>query len=411
MVGAETVAALDLGTTKVSVLVAEVERDLWPKLLGIGVVSAAGIRQGQVVDLPGATHSIRQAVQDAELMAGIKITRVVVGISGEQIQNFHSRSVVSVGTPRLRQEVSPADVGRVLAAARLLEFPSDRQVLHVLPTRFAIDDQDGIRQPAGMVGVRLSADVQVVTCGRTATENLLRAVGKTELEVSELVAEPLAASRAVLTPEEKETGVALIDLGGSTTQLAVFLEDALALTACIPLGGRNATNDLAVGLRLPGDKAEELKLIHGAAYAPAVDPDEVVLIPATGSRPPKQISRTVLASIIQPRLEEIFGLLARQIRRKSYAEPVPASVVLTGGGALLAGVCHLAEHCFDLPVRIGIPQGFTGLVERAAHPRHATGVGLVLYGAASPRQNGHRPPHWERTVRKLTRVWREYFQP
>ncbi len=374
-----TIVGLDIGTTKISAIIAEVDQDSEiPRLVGLGMVPSDGLKRGVVVDLEKTVRAISKAVSDAELMAGINIDSLIAGISGEHIRSINSHGVIAVS--RNDNEISDSDVERVVDAARAVAIPADREIVHVLPQEFVIDEQSGIKVPIGMSGVRLEAEVHIVTAASTAVRNIYRAIGKCEKEVEALVLEALASSYAILTEDEQELGVAVIDIGGSTTNIAVYFDGSIRHTSTVPLGGKNVTNDIAIGLRTPVDQAEEIKLEYGAALTSMVDAGEMISVPGVGSRAARDISRNVLASIIGPRMEEILSMAYREVKKSNFPETLAAGIVITGGGSLLPGAIEMTEQIFDMPVKIGKPTGFDGLVELAQSPIHATGIGLIHYG-------------------------------
>jgi cell division protein FtsA len=340
-----------------------------------------GLRQGVVINLDQAVLSIRAAVQEAQLTAGVEIHDVVVGIAGDHIRSVNSRGVVAVS--RGDHEIMENDVERVIDAARAIALPIDREVLHVIPQEYIVDNQGGIKNPIGISGVRLEAEVHIVTGAVTSAQNIVRSVNKSGLNVSAMVLEPLASSYAVLDENEKELGVALIDMGGGTTDIAIFSEGAIRNTSVIGLGGQNVTNDIALGLRTPVEQAEEIKRKFGRTIPMERHNQEVFMVPGLGGRQPREVTRELLTNIIQPRMEEMFSLAAKEIKRSEFGDRLGAGIVLTGGGAMLEGSTELAEHVFGMPVKLGVPQGFGGISESASSPIFATGVGLVYYGAES----------------------------
>lgn len=369
---------LDIGSTKIAAIIAEADsEDNVLRLLGMGTVQSDGLRRGVIVDLEKTVRSIAKAVADAELMAGIKVKSVIAGLSGDHIRSINSHGVIAVS--RSDNEITEIDVERVIDAARAVAIPADREIIHVLPQEYSIDQQAGIKVPIGMTGVRLEAEVHIVTAAAAAVRNINRAVNRCELEIEALALESLASSYAVLSDEEQNLGVAVIDIGGSITDIAVYSDGSIRHTSSVPVGGKNVTNDIAIGLRTPIDQAEEIKLVHGAALTAMVDANDMISVPGVGSRAAREISRHVLASIIGPRMEEIFTLAHREIKKANVPETLAAGVVLTGGGALIAGAAELAEQVFDMPVRIGAPRGFEGLEETAGSPVHATGIGLIQF--------------------------------
>ena len=336
-----------------------------------------------VINIDATVASIKHAVDEAELMAGCEISTVYAGIAGSHIKGFNSHGIVAVKN----KEVTSKDVERVIDAARAVAIPMDREILHILPQEYMVDEQDGIREPIGMSGVRLEAKVHIVTGSVASAQNIVKSANRVGLNVADIVLEPIASAEAVLSAEEKELGVALIDIGGGTSDLTVFHAGAIKHTAVLPLGGNHLTNDIAAGLRTPSSSAEEIKRRYGATAARLVNPNETIEVPSTGGREPRIVSRQVLAEIIEPRVEEILTLIHRELVRSGFDEYLVGGVVLTGGSVLLDGMSEFAEGIFGLPVRIGFPTGVGGLVDVVNSPAYATGVGLVLYGA---RQGEYR---------------------
>jgi len=383
---------LDIGQTKVCVLIAE-PRDVGAiDIVGFGSAPSRGMRKGVVVNLDACVSSIKQAVEEAELMAGCSVDRAFVGVAGAHVRGLNSRGVVAISGRD--HEVTRDDVQRVLAAARAVNIPPEREIFHVLPQEFMVDDQDGIHDPAGMTGSKLQANVHIVTASVTAAQNLVNSVNRAGVEVEEVVLEQLAAADAVLTPDEKEMGVALIDIGAGTSDLVIFERGAIRHIAALPTGGEHVTNDIAVGLRTPIPEAERLKKNRGCALASLVGDEDTIEVPIVGGRKPRVLSRTLLCEIIQPRIEEIFGLIAEEFARSNFDRSIHAGVVLTGGGSMLEGIQEMAERCLNVPVRRGSPSGLGGLADAVATPQHSTVVGLTLYGARrrqSVPQKMHHP--------------------
>lgn len=376
------IVGLDIGTSKVACLVVEVRDDRIPHVVGFGEAPSRGIRKGVVVNLDSTVEAIRSAVEQAELMAQVSIDSVVVGVAGAHVRSFNSRGVVSVsGKDRT---VTRDDVQRVLTAARAVSIPPDREIVHVLPQEFVIDGQGGIHSPAGMIGSKLEANVHIVTASSTAIQNVVTCANRAGIEVRETVLEQLAASEAVLSSDERDLGVALIDLGGGTVDYAIFERGSILHTSSLPVGGGHFSNDLAVGLRTPVEEAERLKLRHGVALGSMVQEDEEIEVPTVGGRKPRSLSRRILAEILQPRAEEVFQLVSEEIDRAGYDRVLNAGIVLTGGAAMLPGMAEVAERMFEVPVRLGVPQGLAGMIEPAPGPQHATVFGLALYGASHP---------------------------
>jgi cell division protein FtsA len=369
---------LDIGTTKITAVVAQAdESGDGIVILGVGTAPSDGLKRGVVVNLEKTVRSIQHAVGEAERISGRRIQSVCAGVAGEHIRGLTSRGVIAVG--RKDSEIRAQDVERVVEAAKAVAIPADREILHVLPQGFVVDDQEGIGDPVGMTGVRLEAEVHIITGATSSCRNIVRAAEKAGLRVEELVLEPLASADAVLHDDERDMGVALIDIGGGTTDIAVFFEGTVRHTAVIPLGGSNVTNDLAIGLRTPVERAESLKLQSGCALTSMVGPEEGVRVPSVGGRPDRDISRHMLSMMIEPRVEEIFVLAQKEIRKGHAAELLAGGVVITGGASLMPGMVELAAQIFDLPVRRGDPTGVSGLSEAVSGPRYATGVGLALH--------------------------------
>ena len=408
------IVGLDIGTYKISVVVAEVgderTRDgvatTGVQVVGVGTAPSHGLRKGVVVNIDATVESIRKAIEEAELMAGCEIHNVVAGIAGAHVKGFNSHGVVAVKAT----EVSSGDVERVLDAARAVALPMDRQVVHVLPQEFVVDDQDGIKQPIGMAGVRLESKVHIITASITSTQNVVKCCDRSGLHVSDLVLEPLAAAEAVITPEERELGVALVDIGGGTTDIVVFHNGAVKHTAVLPIGGNHLTNDIATGLRTPFADAEKIKQRFGCALSNLVSREETIEVPSVGGRGPRVLSRHILAEIIEPRVEEIFALVAREVARSGYEDVLASGVVVTGGSTVLEGVPELAEQVFHLPVRLGVPLQVGGLVDVVSSPMYATGVGLVLHGLhrTSLGVNGNGR-FWNRMRHRVNELFREIF--
>jgi cell division protein FtsA len=372
------IVGLDIGTTKIGVIIGEIDPNQSLKIVGVGTSPSEGLRKGVVINIDKTVRSIQRAVEEAELMAGVDVESVYVGIAGDHIKSINSRGVIAVS--RTDNEITRQDVARVIEAARAVAIPMDREMLHVIPQDFVVDDQPGIKDPVGMSGVRLEGDVHIVTGAITSVQNIYKSVEKAGLKVADIVLEPLASSYAVLEDDERELGCAVLDIGGGTTDLIVFIEDSVRHTASIGLGGRNVTNDLAIGIRTPLERAEEIKRSHGTCLRSGLEGNEYIPVPGVGGRDQREVSRAVLASIIEPRMREIFTLALRELQKNQYLDTLGAGVVLPGGCALLHGVSELAEQVFGMPVKLGVPKGFGGLVDTVASPVHATGVGLVQYG-------------------------------
>ena len=371
------IVGLDVGSSKVATVVAR-KTPGGVEILGMGICPTEGMRKGSVVNVDATVKSITQSVSEAEKMTGLPVASALVGVSGPLIKSFNSHAAVSV---RNEREVTDTDVGRVLELAKAVELPADREILHVLTQEFIVDDMPGIKDPRGMTGIRLDARVHVVTDDLPSTRNLVRCVEKAEINIVDIVLSPLASAEAVLTPEEREVGVALLDFGGGTVDMAIFFDGALRHTFVLPLGGGNITADVAVGLRIPAADAESMKIASGCAAIQKVRRDELVELPGVGGRQPRPIRRQYLSEIIEPRAEEIFTLLRKEVLRSGFEEMLGAGIVLTGGGSRLDGLPELGERVFHLPVRRGVPIGVGGRVELVNSGSFATAVGLTLYGA------------------------------
>jgi cell division protein FtsA len=376
------IVGLDIGTTKICCIVGEVTGPNGAGLdvIGIGTAPSKGLKKGVVINIESTVASIKRAVEEAELMAGVEISDVYAGISGGHIRGFNSHGIVAVKDG----EVTESDMSRVIDAARAVAIPLDREIIHVLPQEFVVDDQDGIKEPLGMSGVRLEARVHIVSGAVTSAQNIIKCANRTGLNVSDIVLQQLASSYAVLNEDEKDLGVCLVDIGGGTTDIAIWSAGAIAHTSVLSLGGNHLTNDVAVGLRTPTDDAEKIKQKHGVALASLLDHEETIEVASVGGRKTRTLSRAILAEILEPRIEEIFTLVKREIQKTGFEDLLASGVVVTGGSALLPGTLELAEDVLGLPVRLGTPQGVGGLIDVVRSPMYATGVGLLQFG----RQNG-----------------------
>jgi cell division protein FtsA len=402
--GGEIVVGLDIGTTKICAIVGEIS-DEGIDIIGIGTHPSKGLRKGVVVNIESTVGSIRRAIEEAEAMAGTEISHVYTGIAGGHIKGFGSRGVVALKD----KEVREADIARVIEQAKTVNIPVDREVIHVLPQEFIVDDQGGIKEPLGMAGYRLEAKVHIVTGAVASAQNIVKCANKTGLNVSDIVLQPLASSEAVLTDEEKELGVCLVDIGGGTTDIAIFAGGSIVHTAVIALGGNNLTNDIAVGLRTPVHEAERIKQRYGCSMASMVDKQEMIDVPSVGGREPRVMGRQILSEILEPRVEEIFQLVHREIERNGFAEMLTSGVVITGGSTLLPGMTELAEEVMGVPVRRGTPRGIGGLVDVVKSPIYATGVGLVVYGAKHQDRRMFRIRE-ENVFRKVKGRMREWLE-
>ena len=371
------VVGLDVGTSKVIVIVGEIQADGTVEVIGIGSHPSRGLRRGVIVDMTSTEQAIQRAVEEAELMAGCEVHSVFAGISGNHIRSLNSDGTVAIKD----KEVSEGDVERVLDAARAVPVAADQKILHVLPQEYVIDNQDGIRQPIGMAGVRLEAHVHVVTAALSATQNITKCVARCGLVIDELIMQPLAASYAVLTDDEKDLGVCLVDIGAGTTDIAVFTDGAIRHTACIPIAGDQVTNDIAVALRTPTQHAEDIKIKYACALEHLPRPDETIQVPGVGDRTSRRLARQTLAQVVEARYRELFSLVLAELRRSGLESMVAAGMVMTGGASRIEGAEELAEEIFHMPVRLAVPQGVTGLADVVSNATHATGVGLLLYGS------------------------------
>jgi cell division protein FtsA len=369
------IVGLDIGTSKVVALVGEVGADNSIEIIGLGTQPSRGLKKGVVVNIESTVQSIQRAVEEAELMAGCEIHSVFAGIAGSHVRSLNSHGVVAIRD----KEVQPADVEHVIDAARAVAIPADQKILHVLPQEFIIDGQEGIRDPIGMSGVRLEAKVHIVTGADSAAQNIEKCIQRCGLTVEDVVLEQLASSYAVLTDDEKDLGVCLVDIGGGTTDIAVFSHGAIRHTAVIPIAGDQVTNDIAVSMRTPTQYAEDIKIRFACALSQLANPDESIEVPSVGDRPARRLARQTLAEIVEPRYEELFGLIREELRRSGFEEVIAAGIVLTGGSAKMEGAIELAEEVFHVPVRLGMPVGVKGLNDVITNPIHSTGVGLLLY--------------------------------
>jgi cell division protein FtsA len=378
------IVGLDIGTSKVVALVGELKADGELEVIGIGSHPSRGLKRGVVVNIDSTVQSIQRAVEQAELMAGVEINAVYTGIAGSHVRSLNSHGIVAIKD----KEVTAGDVARVMDAAQAVALPADQRILHVIPQEFIIDNQEGIRDPIGMSGVRLEARVHIVTGAESAAQNIIKCVQRCGLEVEDIVLEQWGSSYAVLTDDEKDLGVCLVDIGGGTTDLAVFAGGALRHTAVIPIAGDQVTNDIAVSMRTPTQYAEEIKIRYACALSQLANPDETIEVPSVGDRPPRRLARQTLAEIVEPRYEELFKLIGDELRRSGFEEAIAAGIVVTGGSAKMEGAVELAEEVFHVPVRLGIPQGVTGLSDVVKNPIHATGVGLLQYARAQTIPSG-----------------------
>jgi cell division protein FtsA len=374
----DVIVGLDIGTTKVCAIIGRINEYEGVDIVGVGVSPSRGLRKGVVVNIESTVNSVATAIEKAELMAGIEVKSVFAGIAGGHIEGINSRGVVAVSTRN--REITELEVERVIDAAKALALPMEREVIHVIPQEFVIDNQDGIKDPIGMSGVRLEAEVHIVTGAVASAQNIVKSVNRAGYAVNDIVLEPLASAMATLKDDEKELGVVLIDIGGGTTDVLIYLNGSIWHTNVLAMGGNHVTNDISIGLRTPVNAAEEIKHRWGIALSGMVEPDEIIEVPNVGGRNPSRMPRQILAEIVQPRMEEIFFLVKEELDKKDFKELLAGGIVLTGGASQLEGCEKLAEDVFGMPVRIGTPVGVSGLVEEVMSPEFATGVGLVYYG-------------------------------
>jgi cell division protein FtsA len=373
---------LDIGTTKIAAVIARIEEDGTPTVIGVGTSPCEGLKRGVVVDLEKTVTAISRAVNEAELMADVEVKDAYVGIAGDHIKSLNSRGVIAVS--RADNTITDKDIERVIDAAKAIRLPDEREIIHVIPQGFIVDDQDGIKNPLDISGVRLEAEVHIVTGANTSIQNVIRCVNRAGIDVKDLVLQPLASAFSVLTRDEKELGCAVLDIGGGTTDLALFQDEAIRYTSIIGLGGKNVTADIAIGLRTPIEHAEQIKIRHGYALRSLIPKNATIEVPGPGDREPRAVSLDILGTIIEPRMEELFTLAKHEIEKNEYGGLLGAGIILTGGASLLRGSAELAEQVFDMPVKIGYPKGFNGLTDIIDNPSYATVLGLILYGGQGP---------------------------
>lgn len=401
------IVGLDIGTSKVVAIVGEVTADGAMEVVGIGSHPSKGMKKGVVVNIESTVQSIQRAVDEAELMAGCQIHSVYVGIAGSHIRSLNSHGIVAIK----EQEVVGQDLERVIDAARAVAIPADQKVLHVLPQEYVIDSQEGIKEPQGMSGVRLEAKVHLVTCAVNAAQNIEKCIRKCGLEVEDIILEQLASSYSVLTDDERELGVCLVDIGGGTTDIAIFTEGSIRHTGVIPIAGDQVTNDIAMALRTPSQYAEEIKIRYACALTQLAGADQTIKVPSVGDRPPRDLSRQSLAEVVEPRYDELFTLIQAELRRSGFEDLIPSGIVLTGGTSKMEGAAELAEEIFHMPVRVGYPQSIDGLADIVRNPIYSTAVGLLLYGSQhtgevhSGRSRASEDAWWTR----LTQWFRDSF--
>ncbi len=381
----EFLVGLDIGTTKICAIVGQIT-ETGIDIVGIGTRPSTGLRKGAVINIDSTVEGIQRAIEEAELMAGSEITQAYVGVAGNHVRSFNSSGVVSVKN----KEIDPDDIERVIDAAKAIAIPADRQVIHLIPQDFIIDGQDGIKEPIGMNGVRLEGKIHIITGSSSSTQNLVKCANRAGIQVNELVLEPIASAEAVLSDDEKELGVAIVDIGGGTSDICIYVGGALVHTGVINIGGNHITNDIAVGLRTPQTEAEKIKIRHGCCMKELVAPEETIEVPGVGGRQPRIVSRRLLAEIIEPRTEEMFHMIKAEIEKTGYTDLLGSGVVITGGCSLLEGMPELAEMVFEMPVKRGYPYGMGGMRDIVNSPRFATGVGLLKYAAKKIAAKNHR---------------------
>ena len=388
----QVIVGLDIGTSKVVAMIGEITEDGRVEVIGIGSHPSKGMKKGVVVNIDATVQAIERAVEDAELMAGYRINSVYVGIAGKHIHSMNSHGIVAIRD----KEVVHGDVMRVIDAARAVAIPADQKILHVLPQEYLIDTQEGVKEPHGMSGVRLEAKVHLVTCAVNASQNIEKCIRRCGLEVEEIILEQLASCHSVLTEDEKELGVCLIDIGGGTTDIAVYTDGAIRHTAVIPIAGHQVTNDVAMAFRTPTQHAEDIKINYACALTEmAAKKSEPIEVPSVGDRPSRMLSSVALAEVIEPRYEELFKLVQAEIRSHGFEDLIAAGIVLTGGSSKMEGVVELAEEVFHMPVRLGVPANIAGLADIIQNPIYATGTGLLLYGLEKQTEQAQLEPTYE----------------
>jgi len=402
----ELIVGLDIGTSKIVAIVGEIQDDGELEIIGFGIHPSTGLKRGVVVNIESTVNSIQRAVEEAELMAGCEIQSVYAGIAGSHIKSLNSHGIVAIRD----REVTQGDIDRVIDAARAVAIPADQRILHVLPQEFIIDGQSGIRDPIGMSGVRLEARVHMVTGAASAAQNIVKCVQRCGLEVDDIVLEQLASSHSVLTQDEKELGSCLVDIGGGTTDIAVFHDGAIKHTGVIPIAGDQVTSDIAISLRTPTQYAEEIKIKYACALSQLANRDETIEVPSVGDRPPRCLARHTLAEVVEPRYEELFALVRDELKRNGFKDMCAAGVVITGGTSKMEGAVELAEEVFHLPVRLGVPQHVSGLGEVVRNPIHATGVGILLYARDSREQGGVSESGTSLNVKDVWSRMKSWFQ-
>ncbi len=400
------IVGLDIGTTKIACIMGEINDQGKIDVIGIGTHPSKGLRKGVVVNIESTVESIKNAVEEAELMAGSEIESVYVGIAGGHIKGFNSHGVIAVKS----KEITQPDIDRVIDAAKAVAIPMDREVIHVIPQEYIVDDQDGIKTPLGMAGVRLEAKVHIVTGAVTSAQNIVRSVTRAGLRVNDIVLEQLASCKAVLTNDEKELGVAMIDIGGGTSDLAIFFQEAIKHTSVLAIGGNHLTNDIAIGLRTPTSEAEKIKKSYGCALTSLVKEGETIEVPSVGDRENRVLSRQILSEFIEPRVDELFTLIKNEINISGHADLITSGIVLTGGSTIMEGMAEAAENIFELPVRKGTPKCIGGLVDVVNSPMFATSVGLLFFGMEQTLAGKSRNLAGTKTFNKILSRMKEWVE-
>lgn len=400
------IVGLDIGTSKVVAIVGAITPEGQLEIVGIGSHRSTGLKKGVVVNIESTVLSIQRAIEEAELMAGCQIHSVYAGIAGSHIRSLNSHGIVAIRD----REVFSQDLERVIDAAQAVAIPADQKILHILPQEFLIDDQDGVKEPLGMSGVRLEAKVHLVTCAVNAAQNIEKCIRRCGLEVEDIILEQLASSYSVLTDDEKELGVCVVDIGGGTTDIAIFKEGAIRHTGVIPIAGDQVTNDIAMALRTPTPNAEEIKIKYACALAKLTSPDETIKVPSVGDRQPRDLSRQALAEVVEPRYDELFTLVQAELRRSGYEDLLAAGIVLTGGTSKMEGVIELAEEIFHMPVRLGAPQNIRGLSDIVNNPIYSTGVGLLIYAMKQQHSQGRSSPAVKEAQGSILNKIKKIFQ-
>ncbi len=405
------IVGVDIGTTKICTIIGEIDGQGDIDIIGLGLSPSRGLRKGVVIDLESTVESIKKSVHEAEVMAGVDADAAYVGIAGGHIKGINSRGVIAVSGKN--REITQTDIDRVIDAARAVALPMDREVIHVLPQEYIIDNQDRIKQPLGLSGVRLEVEVHIVTGAVASAQNIIKSVNRAGLDVKDIILEQLASSESTLVSDERDLGAAVVDIAGGTTDLAILIEGSIRHTAVISLGGDNFTNDIAVGLRTPNKEAEKIKRNYGCVLTALLKEGETLAVPTVGGRKPRVVTRQVLAEIMEPRAEEIFGLVDREIKNSGYADMIPSGVIITGGSSLMRGMVDIAEQIFDLPVRLGVPIGFGGLTDVVKSPEYATGVGLLLYGyrhgQKRPSFRSHDSHLFQNVLKRMKEWMKDFF--